>query len=143
VTAVVVPLLCKTREPLLYTTDELIDAYDLNNPDYTYTNAISDGYQPVQNEEQNITLGSSNDFLLVNSEEFNIENPEVLTEERTYITKKLISLMNGKFIMNEDHAKFSLETYKNSETFSYNTLKKIKGKKKTSNTLKIFMRSAI
>ena len=59
----------------LYTPDEIIDAYDLSNLDYTYANAISDGYKPVQNEEINVTQGSSNDFLLVNSVEYNIDVP--------------------------------------------------------------------
>ena len=60
---------------VLYTPDELVDAYDLDNPEYTYSNAISDGYQPVQNVESDITTGSNNDYLLISSQEFNIDDP--------------------------------------------------------------------
>lgn len=63
--------------------------------------------------------------LLFYTIEFNIECVDNLKDERLYITKKLISLMDGNFMID----KFTIQAYKNSKSFSTHTLKKIKGKK--------------
>lgn len=57
----------------LYTPDELEDAYDLNNPSYTYDDAISEGFLPVKNEESLETSISTSQFLLQNQILYDIE----------------------------------------------------------------------
>lgn len=61
--------------------------------------------------------------------EFNIENIEVMSDERVYITKKLISLMNGSMSIMEKDARVTIRVFKDRNGFSAVTLKRIKEKK--------------
>lgn len=61
--------------------------------------------------------------------EFNLDNIETLSEERTFITKKIISLMNGSLTIIGNEARFTIRVFKDSNGFSTTTLKKIKGTK--------------
>jgi hypothetical protein len=61
--------------------------------------------------------------------EFEVEKPEVLIEERLYITRRLVSLMGGDLSYDSDSVKFSIEACKDHISFSDSTLKKLKGKK--------------
>jgi len=66
----------QTYEKLeLITMNELVDAYKLTDENYTYQNAISDGFGPVENLESEIRIGSSNNFVLVSNIEFDIDDP--------------------------------------------------------------------
>jgi hypothetical protein len=61
--------------------------------------------------------------------EFHIENPEKVIDERLFITKKLISLMGGYLVISEDEVKFTIETCRDENSYSDNSLRRIKGKK--------------
>jgi hypothetical protein len=61
--------------------------------------------------------------------EFNIDNSETVVDERLFISKKLISLMGGYFVDENDTVKFTIEACKDINSYSDNSLKKIKGRK--------------
>lgn len=61
--------------------------------------------------------------------EFNIDNPEIVIDERLFISKKLISLMGGYLVNENDIVKFTIEACKDINSYSDNSLKKIKGRK--------------
>lgn len=61
------------EKKVLITPDTLEDSYDPNNTGYTYYNAISDGYQPVRNEESKNIIGSSS-MVLVGTTIINMTN---------------------------------------------------------------------
>lgn len=61
--------------------------------------------------------------------EFEVEKPEILNDERLYITRRLVSLMGGELSCDTDSIKFSIEACKDHSAFSDSTLKKLKGKK--------------
>jgi len=75
-----------------------------------------------------IDMDGDNEILCW-SLEFNIENPESVIDERLFISKKLISLMGGYFTVDDDAVKFTIEACKDQNSYSDNSLKRIKGKK--------------
>ena len=60
---------------------------------------------------------------------FNVENSDILKDERLFITKKLISLMGGFCNFTNNNLTFNIEGYKDMNSYSNFTLKRIKGKK--------------
>jgi hypothetical protein len=61
--------------------------------------------------------------------EFEIESCEEISDERLYVTKKIISLMNGSLTYNGKNARFTIRVFKDMTSYSKNTLKYLKGKK--------------
>lgn len=81
-----------------------------------------------------IDINNNDDEILCWSLEFNIENAESVIDERLFISKKLVALMGGYLInendMNDQHSsKFTIEACRDMNSYSDNSLKKIKGKR--------------
>lgn len=84
----------------------------------------------VISAEMIIDVNDDNTEIICWSIEFNIEKPETLIDERLFISKKLISLMGGYLIIDKDGTvKFTIEACKDQNSYSDNSLKRIKGKK--------------
>lgn len=71
----------------------------------------------------------SDDDIMYHKLDFNINNAELITEERLFITKKLISLMDGSLSFDNNSARFTMRVFKDSHGFSTLSIKKIRGKK--------------
>lgn len=69
--------------------------------------------------------------ILCWSIEFLIDSPETVVDERLFISKKLISLMGGYFISDNDEktVKFTIEACRDQRAYSDNSLKKLKNKR--------------
>lgn len=114
---------------------------DEDVPEYVYTDQrrLKQVLINLIGENSSIYIGASLCFDIIpeNKEaddcvykiEFNIENIEALNDERLFITKKLISLMNGSLSITGVEARFTIRVFKNYKVFSKVTMKRIKGKK--------------
>lgn len=79
--------------------------------------------------ESSIFFELSDDDIMYHKLDFNINNAELITEERLFITKKLISLMDGSLSFDNSSARFTMRVFKDSHGYSTLSIKKIRGKK--------------
>lgn len=92
-------------------------------------NFITNASLVYVNASMIIDINNNDDEILCWSLEFNIDNAESVLDERLFISKKLIALMGGYLINDHQTTKFTIEACRDMNSYSDNSLKKIKGKR--------------
>jgi len=92
-------------------------------------NVVTPSSQLYISSNITIDLNDDNEDSFFYRVEFDTSKADSLTDERLFVTKKLILLMGGELAIHEDSIKFSIEACKDRNTYSDATLRSLKNKK--------------